>query len=32
MLSDCQHNGVGVHDCGVGYEEAGVTCICMFCF
>ena len=32
MLSDCQHNGVGVHDCSVGYEEAGVTCICMFCF
>ncbi|CAI8048100.1 Scavenger receptor cysteine-rich domain-containing group B protein, partial [Geodia barretti] len=26
MLSECEHNGVGVHDCSVGYEEAGVIC------
>ena len=32
MLSDCEHNGVGVHNCGVGYEEAGVICNSMFCF
>ena len=30
MLSECEHNGVGVHDCSVGYEEAGVICNCMF--
>ena len=30
MLSECEHNGVGVHDCAVGYGEAGVICNCMF--
>ena len=26
LLSECEHRGVGVHNCGVGYEEAGVLC------
>ena len=31
MLSECDHNGIGVHNCGVRYEEAGVECNhCMF--
>ena len=25
-LSECEHNGVGVHDCSVRYEQAGVEC------
>ena len=25
-LSDCDHLGVGVHDCGLRLEEAGVIC------
>ena len=32
MLSECEHNGVGVHNCGVRYEEAGVICNSMFGF
>ena len=30
MLSECEHNGVGVHNCRVRYEEAGVVCNSMF--
>ena len=26
LLSDCEHHGVGVHDCAEKYEEAGVIC------
>jgi deleted-in-malignant-brain-tumors protein 1 len=26
MLSDCAHGGIGVHNCFVMAEEAGVTC------
>ena len=29
-LSECEHNGIGVHYCDVGYEEAGVECNSMF--
>ena len=25
-LSECEHAGLGVHDCPVRYEEAGVVC------
>ena len=25
-LSECEHDGIGVHNCGVRYEEAGVEC------
>ena len=25
-LSECQHQGIGIHDCVVGFEEAGVIC------
>ena len=26
MLSECDHNGIGIHNCGVRWEEAGVIC------
>ena len=26
LLSDCQHGGVGIHDCLEFFEEAGVIC------
>ena len=26
LLSDCEHRGVGVHDCAEKHEEAGVIC------
>ena len=26
MLSECDHNGIGVHDCRLRLEEAGVIC------
>ena len=26
LLSDCEHRGVGIHDCAEKYEEAGVIC------
>ena len=29
-LSECEHNGIGVHNCFVRYEEAGVECNSMF--
>ena len=35
-LSECQHRGIGIHDCAEGVEEAGVICtgecrlICMW--
>ena len=32
ILSECEHNGVGVHNCRVRYEEAGVICNSMFGF
>ena len=25
-LNECEHNGVGIHDCQTKYEEAGVVC------
>ena len=25
-LSECEHNGVGNHDCHIRYEQAGVEC------
>ena len=31
-LSECEHNGVGVHYCIERYEEAGVICNSMFGF
>ena len=30
MLSECEHNGIGVHNCGVRYDQAGVICNCTF--
>ena len=30
MLSDCQHGGVGIHNCYVRAEEAGVICSSKF--
>lgn len=29
MLSDCNHGGIGIHNCFEG-EEAGVICSCKF--
>ncbi|CAI8031474.1 Deleted in malignant brain tumors 1 protein, partial [Geodia barretti] len=26
LLSDCEHGGLGIHDCRVRFEEAGVIC------
>ena len=26
MLSECGHNGLGVHNCVVNQDEAGVNC------
>ncbi|CAI8040135.1 Deleted in malignant brain tumors 1 protein [Geodia barretti] len=26
LLSQCEHGGVGIHNCGVGHQEAGVIC------
>ena len=26
MLSECDHNGIGIHNCLLGREEAGVMC------
>lgn len=28
MLSDCEHAGVGAHNCITPFEEAGVLCSC----
>ena len=25
-LAECRHQGIGVHDCAAGLEEAGVIC------
>ena len=25
-LNECEHNGVGIHNCQTKYEEAGVVC------
>ena len=30
MLSDCQHGGVGIHNCYERGEEAGVICCSKF--
>ena len=30
MLSECQHEGIGVHDCSLRNEEAGVLCFRKF--
>ena len=29
-LIQCEHNGIGVENCGEGQEDAGVRCSCMF--
>ena len=29
-LIQCEHNGIGVGNCYEGWEDAGVTCSCMF--
>ena len=26
LLSDCEHGGLGIHDCHIRFEEAGVIC------
>ena len=31
MLSECRHNGLGVHNCVVNQDEAGVNCSSKFC-
>ena len=25
-LNECEHNGYGIHNCALDYEEAGVIC------
>ena len=32
MLSECRHNGLGVHNCVINQDEAGVYCSCKLCF
>ena len=32
MLSECRHDGLGVHNCFVRSEVAGVNCSGEFCF
>ena len=32
MLSDCGHNGLGVHNCVTNQDEAGVNCSGELCF
>ena len=31
MLSECRHNGLGVHNCVVNQDEAGIHCSSKFC-
>ena len=31
MLSECGHNGLGVHNCVVNQDEAGVNCSGKLC-
>ena len=31
-LNECEHEGIGVHNCYVRLEEAGVVCECKFLF
>ena len=32
MLSECRHDGLGVHNCFIRSEVAGVNCSGKFCF
>ena len=32
VLSACEHNGIGNHNCAERFEEAGVICNGRFCF
>ena len=31
MLSECRHNVLGVHNCVINQDEAGIHCISKFC-
>ena len=31
MLSECGHNGLGVHNCVINQNEAGINCSGKFC-
>ena len=32
MLNECGQNGLGVHNCVINQDEAGVNCSCKLCF